>query len=47
MINPRTFGEAVRLAIVGLHFRKSLLKHAPPEAAQAPWEYVARRDFAA
>jgi radical SAM superfamily enzyme YgiQ (UPF0313 family) len=24
MINPRTFGEAVRLMIVGIHFRKSL-----------------------
>ncbi|MBN1635799.1 MAG: DUF4070 domain-containing protein, partial [Deltaproteobacteria bacterium] len=25
LINPRTFGEAVRLMIVGIHFRKSLL----------------------
>ena len=24
IINPRTFGEAVRLAIVGIHFRKSM-----------------------
>ena len=28
-INPRTLGEVVRLAIVGLHFRTALLKRAP------------------
>jgi|GEM_PF-3038234 len=29
LINPRTLGEVVRLAIVGLHFRTALIKPAP------------------
>ncbi|MCD6569742.1 MAG: B12-binding domain-containing radical SAM protein [Deltaproteobacteria bacterium] len=29
LINPKTFGEAVRMAIVGIHFMKSLLKDIP------------------
>lgn len=30
LINPRTFGEAVRLLIVGIHFRKSLCRPPTP-----------------
>ncbi len=29
LINPKTFGEAVRMAIVGVHFMKSLLRDVP------------------
>ena len=29
LINPKTFGKAVSMAIIGVHFRKSLLGHKP------------------
>ena len=38
VINPKTFGEAVRLMIVGMHFRKSLCTKADPVLKEsAPW----------
>ncbi len=38
LINPKTFGEAVRMVIVGVHFRKSLLKRASKEMDRAIYE---------
>jgi len=41
--DPRTLGEVVRLAIVGLHFRTALLKHATKRCSES--QPVSNRPF--